>query len=586
MTTSDANVKAHALIAMLLFAAFVTDARADIFQWQYIDPANPGLGRQQSTILAPDGAGASAVRGANLSNRNLTKAYLIGANLGPEILSYDESNFPLDWLRSNLSNAILRDADLSHASLLGANLTGADLTDAEVRGAYFGSYGGFNYGGTGITSAQLYSTASYQARNLTGISLAGGNSLDGIDLSGQNLTGAYFVQSMQQATFSQANLSSAVFEYSDLSGADLTGTEIRDASFRGTNLATGQLASTASYQARDLTRLAVLGAVLTGADLSDVNLTGADFRGTNLAGANFTRANLVDADFSGNFFYYGGADLTGANLSHANLTNANFSGDDDSPGAKLTDANLTAADARGANFHRPRMDGALTANLIHSNGRIEALNLTGGASLLVRDYDGNSGPIPSGPLPITVDEYFTTDAAGVLRLEIDADPWDSTISFASGIPVTLGGTLELAFDPAVDAAAQIGRTIDLFDWTGVTPIGAFNVSSSHDWDLTNLYTTGEVTLTGLGAGLTGDFNGDNVVDAADLAKWKGDFGVNGHSDADGDGDTDGADFLAWQLHLGQAAAAATTAPVPEPASLTLWVAAALGVAAGRRPIAL
>ena len=55
-------------------------ARADIFQWEYINPANPSLGKQQSTTLAPDGAGVNAVPGANLSNRNLTMAYLIGAD--------------------------------------------------------------------------------------------------------------------------------------------------------------------------------------------------------------------------------------------------------------------------------------------------------------------------------------------------------------------------------------------------------------------------------------------------------------------------------------------------------------------------
>ena len=35
------------------------------------------------------------------------------------------------------------------------------------------------------------------------------------------------------------------------------------------------------------------------------------------------------------------------------------------------------------------------------------------------------------------------DATGTLRLVFDADPWDSTISFAPGIPVARGGTLEL-----------------------------------------------------------------------------------------------------------------------------------------------
>ena len=79
----------------------------------------------------------------------------------------------------------------------------------------------------------------------------------------------------------------------------------------------------------------------------------------------------------------------------------------------------------------------------------------------------------------------------------EADAWDSTISFAPGIPVTLGGTLELTFADDVNLASQVGRTFDLFDWTGVNPTGAFAVSSPYVWDLSNLYTTGEVTLTAI-----------------------------------------------------------------------------------------
>ena len=84
---------------------------------------------------------------------------------------------------------------------------------------------------------------------------------------------------------------------------------------------------------------------------------------------------------------------------------------------------------------------------------------------------------------------------GTLRMVFEADAWDSTISFAPGIPVTLGGTLELTFADDVNLASQVGRTFDLFDWTGVNPTGAFAVSSPYAWDLSNLYTTGEVTLT-------------------------------------------------------------------------------------------
>ena len=146
----------------------------------------------------------------------------------------------------------------------------------------------------------------------------------------------------------------------------------------------------------------------------------------------------------------------------------------------------------------PEWTGANTANLIQSDGHIAGLDLTAGASLVVRDYDGNpsGGVAPTtGPLPITVDQHFAMGTGGTLRMMFDADAWDSTISFAAGIPVTLGGTLELLFADGTNLAGQVGRTFKLFDWTGVAPTGAFAVSSPYAWNLSHLYTTGEVTLT-------------------------------------------------------------------------------------------
>ena len=72
--------------------AFATAARADIFQWEYINPADPSQGKQQSTTLAPDGAGVDAVPGADLSGRNLTMAYLIGARPGECIWPHSQSD--------------------------------------------------------------------------------------------------------------------------------------------------------------------------------------------------------------------------------------------------------------------------------------------------------------------------------------------------------------------------------------------------------------------------------------------------------------------------------------------------------------
>jgi hypothetical protein len=87
--------------------------------------------------------------------------------------------------------------------------------------------------------------------------------------------------------------------------------------------------------------------------------------------------------------------------------------------------------------------------------------------------------------------------SGALRMVFEEDAWDSTISFAPGIPVTLGGTLELTFAADVNLASQLGRTFDLFNWTGVTPTGAFAISSPYRWNLSNLYATGQVTLAAI-----------------------------------------------------------------------------------------
>jgi hypothetical protein len=69
--------------------------------------------------------------------------------------------------------------------------------------------------------------------------------------------------------------------------------------------------------------------------------------------------------------------------------------------------------------------------------------------------------------------------------------------------------------------------------------------------------------------LAADFNGDDVVDDADLAEWQGDYTVNSYSDADGDGDSDGRDFLIWQRQVGTSASVSAVAGVPEPTSAAL-----------------
>jgi uncharacterized protein YjbI with pentapeptide repeats len=210
---------------------------------------------------------------------------------------------------------------------------------------------------------------------------------------------------------------------------------------------------------------------LRGVHFSQDDLSGWNFSGQNLTGASFTLC-----------------DLTNANLGGANFQSAN-----------LTDATLNGAKLSGVDFrHAQRASlGFIGRNIINIDGQLYSLELATDDVLVLRDDDGYTGPnmgIKEEPHPVRVLQQMAVSPGGTLTMLLEADSWDSTISFQPGIPVELSGSLELAFAAGVDVSRQIGRTFDLFDWTGVEPIGQFEVVSDYAWDTNNLYTTGEVTL--------------------------------------------------------------------------------------------
>src|SRR5215210_3058471 len=104
-------------------------ASADIFQWEYINLANPSQGKRQSTTLCPGGAGVNAVPNAGMHYRNLTKAYLIGADLTGAFFLYGNLTIA-DFSQANLTNTVFGSLYLADGTLTGATFTGA-----VVRGA-------------------------------------------------------------------------------------------------------------------------------------------------------------------------------------------------------------------------------------------------------------------------------------------------------------------------------------------------------------------------------------------------------------------------------------------------------------------
>jgi uncharacterized protein YjbI with pentapeptide repeats len=502
-------------------------------------------------VTGADFTGA-VVQGTNFRATGFTPAQLYSTN------SYVRRNLTGIKLSGDLAGWNFAQQNLTNASFEFASLAGANLTDAIVQGANF-SY-------SGITTAQLYSTASYQSHDLTGIRL-GGDNLTSWNFAGQNLTNASF----RGAT---------------LAGADFTDALVQGADFSYSDFTTAQLYSTASYLSHNLTGIGLGYHDLSGVNLSGQNLTNANFYSANLTGADlagaivegtnlggvtgFTAAQLystasyVARDLARILLW--GVDITGWNLAQQNLTMSLFDG------APKTGADFSGADTRGALYLD--LSTTVASNTIHPDGHIGGLDLDAGQVLVVRNYRGDPNFIspytgeltPLSPIPVRIDEHFSLGPGGTLQLLLDNDPWDSLILFTAGIPVTLGGgTLDLQFAAGVDAASQIGGTFHVFDWTGVSPMGAFNVTSPFVWDLSNLYTTGEITFLAA-AGLPGDFNGDGTVDAADYVVWHKGLGTTYTQAA----------YDVWRTYFGQpagicAAIGMSSAAVPESATARMAI---------------
>ena len=255
--------------------------------------------------------------------------------------------------------------------------------------------------------------------------------------------------------FSRANLVGANLGRAILAGVDLTDADVRDTSLWSATahgFTPQQLYSTFSYQSHDLRNIRFWDDDLSGWDLAGQNLTGADFENATLSNTNLTGASLIQI-----------------NLERTVLENTQ----------------LNLADLRRASaWSEYELSRASTINTILPDGVVQGLDLSSGQRLRVRDAD----------LTITVHETMRMVGGSTLALVLPDGAWGSTMAFAPGIPVTLGGSLELTFDADVDVVRQVGRTVQLFDWTGVAPSGTIAVLSPYTWDLSRLYTTGEVTL--------------------------------------------------------------------------------------------
>lgn len=255
--------------------------RADIYRWDNgeripgTEGIQPGPGIDQSfwNTNSQDLQYGNFSDGLNLSAAKFYSSSLVHAH----------------FRGANLTNAVLESS-----ALFGANLSGAVVTGAVLSGTT----------SKGFMLEQLASTASYQARNLQGIELSG-NDLADWDFSGQDLTNSFLSSRLTRADLSEANLTNARLFSSTLNEVNLSGAVVTRANFGGTTprpsrnngFTESQLASTASYQAKNLQGIGLSFNDLIGWDFSGQNLSNADLNFSSLNQANLSGANLKNANF-------------------------------------------------------------------------------------------------------------------------------------------------------------------------------------------------------------------------------------------------------------------------------------------------
>ncbi|MDA0657534.1 MAG: CAP domain-containing protein [Planctomycetota bacterium] len=141
--------------------------------------------------------------------------------------------------------------------------------------------------------------------------------------------------------------------------------------------------------------------------------------------------------------------------------------------------------------------------------------------------------------------YDLGEGRGGVRVDVDGSPYYA-ISTASG-----GYTVPVSGDGAYQVTFSGGGFLNFV--TGASVSGGKNVKVEY------------LAVPGL----TGDYNGDFVVDAADFTVWRDlrlSTGVGLAADGNGDGTVNDLDYQIWVDHFGDVMGGSLAMLVPEPAS--------------------
>jgi T5SS/PEP-CTERM-associated repeat protein len=202
------------------------------------------------------------------------------------------------------------------------------------------------------------------------------------------------------------------------------------------------------------------------------------------------------------------------------------------------------------------------------------------------------GDLKPGSSPATVnfggDVSFGVDASLQIELGGTAPGTFDKISVAGDL--ALDGELEVSILPGFTPAA--GQSFNILDWFG-TRSGIFESLDLQPlaglaWNTSLLYTEGIISLAA--AGLSGDYNQDGTVDAADYTVWRNNLGSGTSLPNDDTAGVGSDDYDRWKTHFGESsgsgsgAISSTGNSVPEPEIITLLLVVGLCVLPNARRI--
>lgn len=278
-------------------------------------------------------------------------------------------------------------------------------------------------------------------------------------------------------------------------------------------------------------------------------------------------------DANGSVSIASGAQLTARNLTVDVSANVSIEGAATVRTANVNSGTITVAGGGVIQLGDLRQsDGTV---LVAGEAMVEEIDITGGT---LEMYGAQS--------LLTVEDGFVMGDDARVGFALSDTPQGTTVTFSGDVTPELRGTLALELLGSTELVTMHGQTISLFDW-GV-PLDETNAFGQIElplgrWDLSRLYTSGDVVLNALPGDANGDleFNQLDVIAVLSAGKYlTGERATWGEGDWNNDDVFDQLDVVAAAqtgLYLTGPYAAGNRelAALPEPSTLVLALIAAM-----------